>query len=378
MAAAASDEVVELGLVADLDDATTKVFFSEGEAGAAGTASLPAAAEQLRSALVREDAVRQLCGLYAVPSGYTPRCAGDLGPCSPPPAGSNAICFYAAALEAGVRFPLHEFYVSLLQHYDLAPSQLTPNAWSYMAGFVRLCEDAGAVPMVSVFRYFFSIFGHSGDSLGWYHFAPCAVAPYADRRLRRRLFAGALPVRMRWRSRFFFLEPPPGTQWPFPSRWGKPRRAAVRRTALSTMTSDARMAVTLLLQHLERVGAAATGVDVGSIVFHPNHNLPVAPITPPPGTVKAEAAAGGDGDGDAARKRKAPAAAATPPTTATRQHQQSFAVTGTPPNQSSSVAAAGNSGGEFSLSLPVPPPGIWGASDAVELWDAMDAEKLKL
>ncbi|CAN6227284.1 unnamed protein product [Urochloa humidicola] len=374
--AAYDDELVELGLAADLDEATMKLFLSDGEAGGAAASSWPA--EQLRSELVREDELQSLCKCdysYAVPRKYTPGRAGDLGPCSPPPPGSNAICVYAAAFEAGVRFPLHEFYVSLLQHYNLAPSQLTPNAWSYMADFVRLCEDAGVVPMVSVFRYF-SIYGHSGDSLGWYHFSPCAVTPYPD---RRRLFAGLLPARHKWRLRFFFLEPPPETPWPFPTRWGKPRRAAVRRTALETMSSDARMAAFVLLKKVEseKLGAASTGINIGRVVFHTDRSLPVAPVK-----AEARAAPAAGDSGDVARKRKSPAAATTPsPTTQQHHHQsQSFAAMGTPsgmaavpPDKSSFVVATGNTG---EISLPLP-PGVW-ASDAVQLWDAMDAEKARL
>ena len=65
-------------------------------------------------------------------------------------------------LEAGVRFPLHELYNKILKHFNLAPSQLTPNSWRYLAGFVLLCNGVGVQPMAAVFRHYFKLSAHRG------------------------------------------------------------------------------------------------------------------------------------------------------------------------------------------------------------------------
>jgi hypothetical protein len=143
MAAASSSscEVVDLGLAATCDDATSHLFFSKG---GGGDLSWPAAAE-ISSALTNQKSLVALCDKYGVPGELKPvravslRCAA----CETPPKGSNALCIYSDALEAGLRFPLHDFYLKLLRHYRLAPSQLVPNAWKYMAAFVLRCKDAG-------------------------------------------------------------------------------------------------------------------------------------------------------------------------------------------------------------------------------------------
>ncbi|KAL6842265.1 hypothetical protein ACP4OV_027913 [Aristida adscensionis] len=183
------------------------------------------------STLTNQASLRALCDKHGVPREYTPLCAGGLGlgPCETPPEGLRAISVYAAALEAGQRFPLHEFYCKVLRHYRLAPSQLAPNAWAYMAAFVLLCERAGVEPLLSVFRSFFSIHAHreraTGAPLGWHHFQQCADGKAPN------LFTGVLSTRGggKWKDRFFFLQPPPGTPWRCPEKWGKPRRADVRR-----------------------------------------------------------------------------------------------------------------------------------------------------
>ena len=37
------------------------------------------------------------------------------------------VCFFEAAFENGLRFPLHPFIKSVLQHFNVRPSQLSPN-----------------------------------------------------------------------------------------------------------------------------------------------------------------------------------------------------------------------------------------------------------
>ena len=37
------------------------------------------------------------------------------------------VCFFKAAVENGLRFPLHPFIKNVLQHFNVCPSQLSPN-----------------------------------------------------------------------------------------------------------------------------------------------------------------------------------------------------------------------------------------------------------
>ena len=76
---------------------------------------------------------------------------------------------YADALEAGMHFPLHDFFRQVLRHFGLAPSQFTPNWWRIMAGFVLLCHNTGMEPPpLAVFCHFFALRARGG----WYHFRP--------------------------------------------------------------------------------------------------------------------------------------------------------------------------------------------------------------
>jgi len=114
-------EVVDLGEAGDPDNAT-KIFFSDGDSVGAPL-SWPAAAA-ITSALTSQTTLLSLCDRYGVPKEFRPACAGHLGwaACQTPPVGSNTICVSAAALETGLRFPLHDFYARVLCHYRLAPS----------------------------------------------------------------------------------------------------------------------------------------------------------------------------------------------------------------------------------------------------------------
>ena len=272
-----SSSAVDLCEAADLDDATSRLFFSDISAAGPGLSSWPAASET-NSTLTSQDSLVALCRKHGVPNEFTPVCAQHLGwrACTPPPVGSNKMCVYAAALEAGLRFPLHGFYVRVLRHYCLAPSQLTPNAWTYLAAFVLLCEDAGVEPLVSAFRYFFTVCAHrhDGKPLGCHHFQP-----YHDG--SRRLFTGALPSWSGWKSRFFFLDCPSG--WKCQLKWGKPRRQDARRVQLTDT----------VIETLKQMGC----IDIK--VFLANREMPVgdppAAFSPLQSALKAEAGATGAG-----------------------------------------------------------------------------------
>ena len=48
----------------------------------------------------------------------------------------NMVCFFEAAFESGLRFPLHPFIKSVLQHFNVCPSQLSPNFWGVLVSLL--------------------------------------------------------------------------------------------------------------------------------------------------------------------------------------------------------------------------------------------------
>ena len=46
------------------------------------------------------------------------------------------ICFFEVAFENGLRFPLHPFIKSVLQHFNMCLSQLSPNFWGVLVGLL--------------------------------------------------------------------------------------------------------------------------------------------------------------------------------------------------------------------------------------------------
>ena len=123
-------------------------------------------ADRIASSLRTQEAVDALCKKHGVPKGFAARPAGDLRACSTPPPG--AVCVYKDALEAGMRVPLHPFACDVLRHFGLAPSEVTPNGWRIMAGFLVLSHHAGVPPSLAVFRHFFKLCLFMSN--GWYHF----------------------------------------------------------------------------------------------------------------------------------------------------------------------------------------------------------------
>ncbi|XBH97844.1 hypothetical protein VPH35_127456 [Triticum aestivum] len=151
---------------------------------------------------------------------YTALPAGDLRASSSPPHG--AVCVYAHALEAGMRLPLHPFFADVLTHFNLAPTQLAPNAWRIMAGFFVLCHSAGVPQSLAVFRRFF-LLDHK-------HKMACYF--FKSRRGSGLRFTGLPDSIKGWKSGFFLLYST--TPWPCPVDWGKPSKSSLVDPVLST------------------------------------------------------------------------------------------------------------------------------------------------
>ncbi|KAM3194952.1 hypothetical protein ACQJBY_071173 [Aegilops geniculata] len=210
---------------------------SDDDAAAASAALSGPAAERITSSLVTQADVDALCRKHGVPREFAARPAGDLRACSAPPPG--AVCVYAHALEAGVRFPLHAFFRDALTHFGLAPGQLAPNGWRVLVGFFALCHEAGVRPSVPLFRHFFKVLTITRKG-GWYWFGCRAEAGV--------LFAGLKYNKSdrEWKGGFFFLTSP--EPWLCPVLWGEPPSKGFPRDPLLT-SQQKRSAKKLLEVH---------------------------------------------------------------------------------------------------------------------------------
>lgn len=357
--------MVDLAKAATLDDAISKRFFSGDD--------LPAAAS-IESKLTNEQWLVAQCAKFGVPRELRPVCAGALGckACDTPTGQSwNAICVYYDALEAGLRFPMPVFYQKLLRHYGLAPSQLAPNAWRYMAAFVQRCKDAGLEePLVSAFTYFFSLCAHKDkhkdNPLGWYHFHHCNAR-------RRCLFSGSVATKHGWKTRFFFLQPPEGMVWAWrcPLAWSKPKREAVgvvERTNAAVKELE-KMPCIDLMDLLRRHGPPVSALDLRQPQLH----SPTTPVVKPEparassaqalALTSAAADASGEGADSTRRKRKCPA-----PGAGSDPAAPSVTPSATTPLQLQQREWFDGASGSSEISQP---PGIWTDDDALYVYDAM-------
>ena len=67
------------------------------------------------------------------------------------------VCFFEVAFDNGLRFPLHPFIKGVLQHFNVCPSQLSPNGWGILVGLLVLFRDRGlGVPSIALLLYLFS------------------------------------------------------------------------------------------------------------------------------------------------------------------------------------------------------------------------------
>ena len=68
------------------------------------------------------------------------------------------VCFFEAAFENGLRFPLHPFIKNVLQHFNVCPSQFSPNFLGVLVGLLVFFRDKGLeVPNIALLVDFFSL-----------------------------------------------------------------------------------------------------------------------------------------------------------------------------------------------------------------------------
>ena len=68
------------------------------------------------------------------------------------------VCFFEVAFRNGLRFPMHPFIKRVLQHFNICPSQLSPNFWGILIGLLVVFKDKGlGVPSIALFLDLFSV-----------------------------------------------------------------------------------------------------------------------------------------------------------------------------------------------------------------------------
>ena len=68
------------------------------------------------------------------------------------------VCFFEVAFENGLHFPFHSFIKRVRQHFNVCPSQLSPNFWGVLVGLLVVFRDKGlGVPSIALLLDFFSV-----------------------------------------------------------------------------------------------------------------------------------------------------------------------------------------------------------------------------
>ena len=164
------------------------------------------------------------------------------------------VCFFEVAFDNSLRFPLHPFIKGVLQHFNVCPSQISPNGWGILVGLLVFFRDRGlGVPSIALFLYLFSA---KETVEGFLYFSRCTGAP---------LVISDLPSSHKlWKEYYFFVR---GRNWEYnpldkdetlgiPVAWTTPenlrecrfvfgitcmRSLGISNSALSTCLSSARL-----------------------------------------------------------------------------------------------------------------------------------------
>ncbi|CAH9139831.1 unnamed protein product [Cuscuta epithymum] len=115
------------------------------------------------------------------------------------------IMLHLDSVEAGLRFPLHSFYVEFFHCFQVAPAQFMPNSYRFISAFLVRCKLAGTTATLDLFHYFYRITPQNSDG-----YLSVAARP------GRRLFKSYPSSIHDWKNRFFFLR---YDSPPLPVRW---------------------------------------------------------------------------------------------------------------------------------------------------------------
>ena len=105
------------------------------------------------------------------------------------------VSFFEVAFENGLHFPLHAFIKRVLQHFNVCPSQLSPNFWGILIWLLVVFRDKGlGVPSIALFLDLFSM---KETAKGFIYLSKRSSAP---------LIISDLPSSHKfWKERHFFV-----------------------------------------------------------------------------------------------------------------------------------------------------------------------------
>ena len=105
------------------------------------------------------------------------------------------------AFDNGLRFPLHPFIKRVLQHFNVCPSQLSPNCWGILVGLLVFFKDKGlGVPSIALFLDLFSVKESAEDFL------------YFSRRASTLVISDFPSSHRLWKECYFFVS---GSNWEY-------------------------------------------------------------------------------------------------------------------------------------------------------------------
>ena len=112
------------------------------------------------------------------------------------------VCFFKAAFENGLHFPLHPFIKSILQHFNVCMSQLFPNFWGVLVGLLAFFRYKGlGVPSIAMLLDLFNLKEASEGFL------------YISKRATARPIISDLPSSHKhWKESYLFVE---GRHWEY-------------------------------------------------------------------------------------------------------------------------------------------------------------------
>ena len=112
------------------------------------------------------------------------------------------VCFFEVGFDNGLRFPLQPFIKRVLQHFNVCPSQISPNLWGILIGLLVFFRDKGlGVPSIALFLDLFSV---KEATEGFLYLSKRASAP---------LIISNLPSSHKfWKEHYFFVS---GRSWEY-------------------------------------------------------------------------------------------------------------------------------------------------------------------
>ena len=112
------------------------------------------------------------------------------------------VCFLKVAFENGLRFPLHPFIKRVLQHFNVCPSQLSPNFWGILVGLLVIFRDSClGIPSIALLMDFFSM---KESTKGFLY-----ITKHSNAKL---IILDLLSSHKYWKEHYFFVS---GRRWEY-------------------------------------------------------------------------------------------------------------------------------------------------------------------